>query len=136
MRLFTAALIIGLAGCGRPMDPVFWPYMERYMALVKEAGLEPEREIVWAEFSDDVPEGAKASCKNGKMRFRAADWPATDLGRAVLIYHEMGHCYLGLKHSPDSASYMHRIPLVGTFSVNNIEVLNHTVLRELTVHRR
>ncbi len=46
--------------------------------------------------------GELGHCRNGAISIDPTSWQAIgDSGRQMLIYHELGHCFLGRAHLPD-----------------------------------
>lgn len=112
-----------LAGCQKAeeatpaitVDAAFQPYFERFEAEGALRGLDIElaAEQIGAVFSDELAAGQVGLCTQytsgiGIIEIRATTWSAADdLEREHLIFHELGHCYLGRSHddTKDAAGF-------------------------------
>lgn len=94
MRL--AILLAMLTGCGGYIAPEVAPYVQRFDSEVAPVG------NVTVEF-DTLPAGVAGICYESWLSARVAvdkaEWDAlNDGGKEQLVFHELGHCVLGLNH--------------------------------------
>ena len=97
------------------VDAAFQPYFERFEAEGALRGLDIQlaNEQIGAVFSDELAAGQVGLCTQytsgiSIIEIRPATWSAAgDLEREYLIFHELGHCYLGRVHedAKDAAGF-------------------------------
>lgn len=102
MRYVCFLISLSLLACGRPsakVDPILKPYF-----LSFETNVGATTEYIDAEFISIEPPNVGLcqtydSGDNKKITVDPAYWAnASESQRQQLIYHELGHCVLGLAH--------------------------------------
>ncbi|MEQ8703009.1 MAG: hypothetical protein RIC19_03770 [Phaeodactylibacter sp.] len=112
-----------LAGCQKAeeatpaitVDAAFQPYFERFEAegVLRGLDIDLASEEIGAVFSDELVDGQAGLCTQytsgiSIIEIGPANWSAAnDLEREHLIFHELGHCYLGRAHedAKDAAGF-------------------------------
>lgn len=100
MRYVCFLISLGLLACGRPpakIDPILKPYFTQF-----ETDVNASTEYITGEFGT-LPMPTVGQCaENGTFKTVTIDpiyWAnASESQRQQLIYHELGHCALNLKH--------------------------------------
>lgn len=122
MRKLTWILLMVLTACGKPegtttnirsIDPVLLAKVEQFEALAREHGKVTNPNLV-VEFVDAIPNGHDnylGYCYNAVVNPRVVilrSWweKETNFSREALLFHELGHCLLGLPHVTDSWEIM------------------------------
>lgn len=92
--LIVPFLFLTACGAGpKHVDPALLPYFQRFETLtgVATAGVSGSIET--------VPAVRIGECYNGAVRIDTAYWDkATDDQREETVFHELGHCAMGLRH--------------------------------------
>lgn len=125
MKRIPAIIVIlsVLAGCQKAeeatpaitVDAAFQPYFARFEAEGALRGLDIELAAgqIGAVFSDELATGQVGLCTQyttgiSIIEIRTSSWSAAnDLEREHLVFHELGHCYLGRAHddAKDASGY-------------------------------
>ena len=108
------ALFVLLASCQKAestqpevvVDPAFEAFFERFEAEGEARGMEVDlrSEAIGAIFSSQLAAGQAGLCTQytsgvAIIEIKPSAWSgASDLQREHLIFHELGHCYLGRSH--------------------------------------
>lgn len=116
MKLLILVLVSTflVVGCGRAnQDPAFAPYIEQWKIDSAARGITiMHPELVTIKFGEENS-GTGGNCKIGFTILFAESPPEitinqkywtnslSEIGRKLLIYHELGHCVLGKGHSSD-----------------------------------
>lgn len=111
MRLLCLILI--LVSCGRPSSPVREYELEAYAQLFeREIGVSTQGISLIFVTDDTKTAGTCTTYNTGRkeIAINTKHWAPIDaLARVQLIYHELGHCAMGLKHDDllvrDSSGY-------------------------------
>jgi hypothetical protein len=103
MKWGLLMLSVCLASCGRPnIDPEIKPYYDSFQNQYHKSPFH-----CGAEFG--LPSGdraAECSLLTGNITIRKKDWDALGFyGKETLVFHELGHCVLGLSHIMEDVDY-------------------------------
>jgi len=104
MRNLVILLALTLPACGAEsyIDSAFIPYLEDFPAEV----------TVSIQFVDKIDNGATASCihAEGAIVVSRLHWDHySEVGKKALLWHELGHCVLDMRHTDDRESLMYFI---------------------------
>lgn len=103
---------LALTGCGQvTSDAQFEKHKESFQREAAARDEDVSLEGVTIVFDETLPEPHYAGCYGKEIRVRPSYWEsATESARELLIFHELGHCALGLEHSFNPWSIMHAEP--------------------------
>jgi hypothetical protein len=109
------ALLALLTACGgeNPTDiaPEAQGYYEEFLEHSRAFGRDVSQPPVAIRMSPTTtkvgPWEVKGSCQDGVVTLNSTYWQyMNDNQKRLLVYHELGHCLLGLDHSSDPQSIM------------------------------
>lgn len=118
-----------LMGCEQRVQnrPQYESYKYQFQKDMDLVSIDTEFE--WA----DIKEGYSGVCKDGKVYIDDAWWAqASNLERKWLVYHELGHCELGLSHDNRMnevcpVSIMHKEFPTACFTAHKLNRKNYIV---------
>ena len=116
--MYKTLLVLSLLiGCGRDNSPLLMTYTNDFVAEAASRGVSIDLDKMLSIRYGKTSKGADGTCKRLKLtgqyeitinkRILNAD-NYTRLHIKALVFHELGHCALGLDHSEDSSVIMYR----------------------------
>ena len=116
--MYKTLLVLSLLiGCGKDNSPLLISYANEFIAEGAKRGVSVDLNKMLSLRYGKTSAGADGTCKRfkptgqyeitiNKRILNAANY--TRLHIKALVFHELGHCALGLKHSGDNNIIMHR----------------------------
>ena len=107
-RLALCLTVLSLVGCGR--SPTVEPALQGLVTDFEQlTGTSNSSDVLFVDSSDTKPWGV---CSDGVVSINKHVWTLfTDtIWQRTILYHELGHCNLGLKHVDDDQSFMRKAP--------------------------
>lgn len=134
LKFFRILLFLFLSSCGLnkiTIDPEVQPYVTRFSEVV---GLYPYG--VSIQLADSLPGTKVGQCRQSQIEstitiLRSYWDQSSDFGKEQAIFHELGHCFLGLDHTeitfkdncPGSIMYPSAFGNYSCYSDNRDELL-------------
>lgn len=109
------ALLALLTGCGSEISTQIAPeaevYYQEFLEHSRAFGRDVSHETIVIQMAATTtkvgPWEVKGSCQDGVVTLNSKYWEhMNDDQKRLLVYHELGHCLLGLPHSSDPHSIM------------------------------
>jgi hypothetical protein len=108
--------MLSVMACGRSVAPEFQTYLTDFEADAKRFGRDVNTDSISISFGDTGSPNNGAICHTGSKEIivQKALWDVDDdTERKIIVYHELGHCVLGLDHSTElGIMYPSRVPEV------------------------
>ena len=103
LLVLISLVLAGCGGCGRaPGSYVgFEPYVDAFVAEGAVRGVSVDMYGIDIKLVDTLPENTLGICNHytGHISLLKSFWELFPNEREELIFHELGHCVLGLGHS-------------------------------------
>jgi len=107
MKIINVLPLIFIASCAKTqvtVDPEFKPYLEKFTTDV--GGDTSDVSVVFEELSGDTVGLCITDGDDKHIKIHPKHWAkVSHEEREELIYHELGHCVLGLGHKNDMLDY-------------------------------
>lgn len=103
--LIIAVLLVTVMACGKAtVEPEFQSYLADFQADAKRFNRDVDTSQVSIKFGDTGSMENGAVCHTGskQINVQKSAWAnGNDTDRMIIIYHELGHCVLGLNHTTE-----------------------------------
>jgi hypothetical protein len=104
----SALSFILVLNAKKPIDPVFNPYIDKFIAISNMYGVDIDRDKLKINFTTLLETPTIGLClDSGQVYISRGFWKrASTTQKELVIFHELGHCVLGLSHTDTDEDIM------------------------------
>lgn len=129
--LIAFITVLALTACGREyrVDPEFQTHVDSFIRYsIEYSGSEIRPKHLIVEWRDGDLGGKAAKCfdlpfSTPTIRVRRDAWPKTPDMQEMIIFHELGHCILGLGHSEGDSIMNPQLINLGVYQWSREKIL-------------